>query len=103
MLEVNMDELLQPWVGDLPGMLDRRVIRVLTTYSKTFFFINKGTPRGATHDVFMAFERELNARLLKEDKLKQRHLKVRIIFVRWRVISCSWHSTRDGAISPPQI
>lgn len=80
-LEVNMDELLQPWVGDLPGMLDRRVIRVLTTYSKTFFFINKGTQIGITHDVFMAFERELNARLLKEDKLKQRHLKVRIIFV----------------------
>lgn len=80
-LEVNMDDLLQPWVGDLPGMLDRRVIRVLTTYSKTFFFINKGTQRGVTHDVFMAFERELNARLLKEDKLQQRHLKVRIIFV----------------------
>lgn len=80
-LEVNMDELLQPWVGDLPGMLDRRVIRVLTTYSKTFFFINKGTQRGVTHDMFMAFEHELNARLLKEDKLKQRHLKVRILFV----------------------
>lgn len=80
-LEVNREELLKPWVGDLPGMLDRRVIRVLTTYSKTFFFINKGTQRGVTHDMFMAFERELNARLLKEDKLKQRHLKVRIIFV----------------------
>lgn len=80
-LEVNKDELLQPWVGDLPGMVDRRVIRVLTTYSKTFFFINKGTQRGATHDMFMAFEREFNAKLLKEEKLKQHHLKVRIIFV----------------------
>lgn len=80
-LEVNREELLKPWVGDLPGMLDRRVVRVLTTYSKTFFFINKGTQRGVTHDMFMEFERELNARLLKEDKLKQRHLKVRIIFV----------------------
>ncbi len=42
-LEVNVEDMLQPWQGDLPGMLDRRTIRVLTTYSKTFFFINKGT------------------------------------------------------------
>lgn len=80
-LVVNMDDIMQPWTGDLPGMLDRRVIRVLTTYSKTFFFVNKGTQRGITHDMFMAFERDLNLKLLKEDKLKQRHLKVRIIFV----------------------
>lgn len=76
-----MDDMLQPWEGDLPGMLDRRVIRVLTTYSKTFFFINKGTQRGITHDMFMEFERDLNLKLTKENKLKQRHLKVRIIFV----------------------
>lgn len=80
-LEVNMDEMLQPWQGDLPGMLDRRVIRVLVTYSKTFFFIDKGTQRGITHDVFIEFERNLNAQLAKENKLKQRHLKVRILFV----------------------
>ncbi|WEJ88735.1 MAG: lytic transglycosylase F [Klebsiella huaxiensis] len=80
-LEVNVEDMLQPWQGDLPGMLDRRTIRVLTTYSKTFFFINKGTQRGATHDIFMEFERSLNQKLAKEKKLKHRHLKVRIIFV----------------------
>ncbi|MBV8043200.1 lytic transglycosylase F, partial [Pluralibacter sp.] len=80
-LEVNMNDMLKPWKGDLPGMLDRRVIRVLTTYSKTFFFIDKGTQRGATHDLFIVFERDLNTRLAKENKLKQRHLKVRILFV----------------------
>lgn len=80
-LEVNVDDMLQPWKGDLPGMLDRRTIRVLTTFSKTFFFINKGTQRGATHDIFMEFERSLNQNLAKENRLKHRHLKVRIIFV----------------------
>ncbi|MDG1640825.1 transporter substrate-binding domain-containing protein [Klebsiella huaxiensis] len=80
-LELNVEDMLQPWQGDLPGMLDRRTIRVLTTYSKTFFFINKGTQRGATHDIFMEFERSLNQKLAKEKKLKHRHLKVRIIFV----------------------
>lgn len=80
-LEVNTESIMQPWKGDLPGMLDRRVIRVLTTYSKTFFFISKGQQRGATHDIFAAYERSLNAQLAKDKKLKQRHLKVRIIFV----------------------
>lgn len=80
-LEVNMDEALKPWTGDLPGMLDRRVIRVLTTYSKTFFFIDKGTQRGATHDLFIEFERNLNQQLAKDKKLEHRHLKVRILFV----------------------
>ena len=80
-LEVNIESIMQPWKGDQPGMLDRRVIRVLTTYSKTFFFIDKGQQRGATHDIFAEFERSLNAQLAKEKKLKQRHLKVRIIFV----------------------
>jgi Predicted soluble lytic transglycosylase fused to an ABC-type amino acid-binding protein len=80
-LQMNVDDMLKPWKGDLSGMLDRRVIRVLTTYSKTFFFIDKGTQRGVTHDLFIEFERNLNAQLAKENKLKQRHLKVRILFV----------------------
>ncbi len=27
-LEVNIESIMQPWKGDLPGMVDRRVIRV---------------------------------------------------------------------------
>lgn len=81
MLAVDLDAIQQPWVGDLPGMYDRRVIRVLTTYSKTFFFITKGTQRGVTHDIFTAFEKDLNQQLARENKLTHRHLKVRIIFV----------------------
>lgn len=80
-LAVNINDMQKPWVGDLPGMYDRRVIRVLTTYSKTFFFINNGTQRGLTHDIFIEFERELNQQLAKENKLTHRHLKVRILFV----------------------
>ena len=32
--------------GDLPGMIDRRTIRVLTTYSKTFFLLIKAPSAG---------------------------------------------------------
>lgn len=81
-LSIHIDDMLQPWKGDLPGMLDRRTIRVLTTYSKTFFFLLiKGTQRGATHDIFMALENDLNKQLAKDKKLKQRHLKLHIVFV----------------------
>ena len=38
---------LARWTGDLDGMIERRYIRVLTTYSKTNFFIDQGTQRGA--------------------------------------------------------
>lgn len=45
-LEVNIETIMQPWTGDLPGMQDRRVIRVLTTYSKTFFHHQRPAARG---------------------------------------------------------
>lgn len=80
-LAINMDHIMQPQKGDLHDMINRRAIRVLTTYSKTFFFIDKGTQRGATHDLFIALEKDLNNQLAKEKKLKQKHLKVRIVFI----------------------
>lgn len=80
-LAINMDHIMQSQKGDLPDMINRRAIRVLTTYSKTFFFIDKGTQRGATHDLFIALEKDLNNQLAKEKKLKQKHLKVRIVFI----------------------
>ena len=80
-LAINMDHIMQPQKGDHPDMINRRAIRVLTTYSKTFFFIDKGTQRGATHDLFIALEKDLNNQLAKEKKLKQKHLKVRIVFI----------------------
>ncbi len=80
-LAINIDHIMQPQKGDLPDMINRRAIRVLTTYSKTFFFIDKGTQRGATHDLFIALEKDLNNQLAKEKKLKQKHLKVRIVFI----------------------
>ncbi|HEX4502589.1 MAG TPA: lytic transglycosylase F [Scandinavium sp.] len=80
-LTLDREDIQKLRVGDLPDMYDKRVIRVLTTYSKTFFFIDKGKQRGLTHDIFIEFERSLNKKLAKEDKLTHRHLRVRILFV----------------------
>ena len=71
----------KPWTGDLDGMIERRVIRVLTVNSKTFYFNDKGTQRGTVVDFFRLFEDELNKKLAAEKKLKDKNLKVRVVFI----------------------
>src|SRR5512137_234969 len=51
------------WTGDLDGMIKRRMIRVLVTYSKTNYFVDRGTQRGLTYDAFRLFEEDLNKQL----------------------------------------
>ncbi len=80
-LTIDPTTMMQPWKGDLDGMIERGVIRVLTVYSKTFYFVDKGVPRGATHDSFRVFEEDLNKKLAKQQKLKHKHLKVKVAFI----------------------
>jgi membrane-bound lytic murein transglycosylase MltF len=74
-LGLALTDILKPWTGDLDGMTERRMIRVLTTYSKTQYFIDKGTPRGTAYDQGKLLETELNARLATGN------LKVAIQFI----------------------
>jgi len=80
-LRITTQELMQPQTDDLDGMLKRGVIRVLTTYSKTFYFVDKGVQRGATHDFTRLFEADLNKKLAKDKQLKQKHLKLRVVLI----------------------
>jgi len=79
-LTIIPEEAIEPWTGDLDGMIERRLIRVLVTYSKTFYFLDQGTQRGATYDAFRLFEKDLNKKLTAEKKLKK-HLKVQVMFI----------------------
>jgi membrane-bound lytic murein transglycosylase MltF len=72
---LDLQRIEMPWTGDLDGMVDRRMIRALVVFSKTFYFIDKGTQHGASYDGLRAFEEELNK------KLKTRHLAVSVVFV----------------------
>jgi hypothetical protein len=54
-LTISPEEAMKPWTGDLDGMLKRRLIRVLTVYSKTFYFVNKGVQMGGVPDIFRVF------------------------------------------------
>jgi membrane-bound lytic murein transglycosylase MltF len=67
--------VLRKWTGDLDGMIERRFIRVLTTYSKTMFFVDRGAQRGLVVDAFTQFENDLNKRL------QNKHIRVRVVFV----------------------
>jgi membrane-bound lytic murein transglycosylase MltF len=69
------DPILRKWTGDLDGMIKRRVIRVLTTYSKTNYFVDQGTQRGLVYDSFQMFEDELNK------KLKNRNIRVHVMIL----------------------
>ena len=80
-LTIDPAAMQKPWTGDLEGMIERGLIRVLTVNSKTFYFHDKGTQRGTVVDFFRLFEQELNKQLAAEKKLKQKNLKVRVVFI----------------------
>ena len=80
-LSISSAKATEAWTGDLDGMIDRRVIRVLTAYSRTFYSVDKGVQRGGTYDIFQQFDRDLNSRLAKESKLKNKNLKVNLVFI----------------------
>jgi membrane-bound lytic murein transglycosylase MltF len=61
-LGLSIAEIIRPWTGDLEGMAERRMVRVLTTFSKTQYFIDHGTPRGTAYDQGKLLEEDLNKR-----------------------------------------
>ena len=56
-------------------MINRRQIRVLTTISKTYYFVDGATQRGLTYEAFQVFEEELNK------KLKNKNVRVHVFIV----------------------
>ena len=49
------DFVTKEWTGDLDGMIKRRRIRVLVPYSKTHYFVDRGTQRGLTYEIVPTF------------------------------------------------
>ena len=80
-LTIDLAKEQKPWIGDLDGMIERGFIRVLTVNSKTIYFLDKGVLRGTAVDYVRLFEEELNKKLAAEKKLKNKNLKVRLVFI----------------------
>jgi membrane-bound lytic murein transglycosylase MltF len=68
-------KLDEQWTGDLDGMLERRRIRALVPYSKTFYFLDGATQRGISYEGMKAFEKWLNK------ELKTKHLQVHVVMI----------------------
>jgi membrane-bound lytic murein transglycosylase MltF len=73
--EAAIAAALQPWTGDLDGMVERRFIRVLVTFNKTNYFVDKADQHGATYEAGKLFETFLN------DRLETRHIRVNLVFI----------------------
>src|SRR6476619_5589471 len=80
-LTIDLAKVQKLWTGDLDGMIERRVIRVLTVNSKSIYFLDKGVQRGIAVEAVRLFEEELNKKLGAEKTLKQKNLKVRAVFI----------------------
>ena len=61
--EVVRSFLSAGFTGDLDQMVERRLIRVGVTYSRSFYFVDKGVQRGASYEMGLAFENQLNKKL----------------------------------------
>jgi membrane-bound lytic murein transglycosylase MltF len=67
--------MLAPWKGDLDGMVERRYIRMLVTFSKTNYFTDGPKQYGATYDAGKHFEEFLNK------WLRTKNIRVHIAFI----------------------
>ena len=67
--------MMQPWKGDLDGMVERRYVRMLVTFSKTNYFLDGPKQYGATYDGGKHFEEFLNKRL------GTKHIRVQLAFI----------------------
>jgi hypothetical protein len=86
---------MRPWTGDFDGMVERRYIRALVPYSKTYFSLDKGSQRGIAAEMLREFEKVLN------QKLRTRALKVHVMAIPVRRDQlCSPTCSRAGVTWP---
>lgn len=69
------DTTARRFTGDLDGMIERRAIRVLVPFSKTFYTIDRGTQRGLAVEIGRVLEESVNRRP------DLRKLRVPVVFV----------------------
>ena len=83
-------------------MIERRVIRVLTVNSKTFYFVDKGVQRGIVVDYFRLFEDDLNKKLAAEKQAQEQEPEgAGGVHPDARATSCCRRSSPARATSPP--
>jgi membrane-bound lytic murein transglycosylase MltF len=65
----------QVFPGDLDGMIERRFIRAGVPFNRTYYFVDRGTPRGLSYEYLTRFEEDLNK------TLKTGNLKIHVVLL----------------------
>tara|TARA_B100000809_G_scaffold111491_1_gene110055 strand:+ start:5141 stop:6754 length:1614 start_codon:yes stop_codon:yes gene_type:complete len=55
----ELRQLNEAWTGDFDGMQDRRVVRVLTSFTRGLYFLDGLEQRGAIYELIKMFEQEV--------------------------------------------
>ena len=73
---LQLSELVKEhWTGDLDGMIQRNLIRVLVVENRTHYFVDGAELRGLAYDALELFEDELNR------KLGRRAIPVNVVYL----------------------
>lgn len=79
--EAEVQRLVLPipedWLGDFEGMRERRLVRVLVPYSKTFFELDRGRQRGLSYELGKGLEAWLN----KTQPYAKKSMQWRVMFI----------------------
>jgi membrane-bound lytic murein transglycosylase MltF len=75
--ELTEVAVLQPWTGDLDGMVQRRVIRALVAPSRTSYWLLGLRQTGAEYELLKAFENGIN----EHYKTQGKHLRIHVVFI----------------------
>jgi membrane-bound lytic murein transglycosylase MltF len=73
--EAVREAVLKRFTGDFDEMIQRKVVRVGITPSRTFYFVDKGVQRGVAYEYGQLMEDRINA------KLGNKNIKVHVFFV----------------------
>ncbi len=88
--------ILEPWMGDFDGMVERRLIRALVVPSQTFYFLDGAEQKGISYEALKEFEKLVN------ERLDTGHLPVYLVIIpvrRDQIISGLVNGIGDLALS----
>jgi len=70
------DAVLRPFTGDVDSLVKRRVVRIGVAFNRTFYFVDKGVPRGIAYEYGQLMEARLNKHFQTDNSNK-----IHVIFV----------------------
>ncbi|MGB5164412.1 MAG: transporter substrate-binding domain-containing protein [Woeseiaceae bacterium] len=73
LLPSSLGMIVENWTGDLDGMVERRIVRVVVVSGGPQFFYYQGRPRGVVAELLAMLQRDLNS------SLGRRHMQIEVV------------------------